>query len=198
MLLMLDQLLPLPILGALGAYLLAPVSTTISAQSTSACSIYRVAIATASDSGSVVVIDSTASGVPMFAFAATSDFARTPAEQGLPLSDSVMQALQAVNEHPEPLRGCLGRVSGVQPVSRDSLMAIFSGDHNGWTRFRARYRGVKRFVLVSRPLALPDSSVLVYVAYASDWLAGAGAILRLQRDSGGHWTRQAQAFLWVS
>jgi len=43
---------------------------------------------------------------------------------------------------------------------------------------------------------LADSVALIYVAYASDWLAGQGAILRLERDSADRWVRKAGAVLW--
>jgi len=195
---MLGQSFVVLTLVALGTVPFGPGLATPPSQSTVACTIYAAGIAFASDSSSVVVVDSTTTGVPMFAFNAYSSSPRTPAQQGLPLPDSMLQALQTANEHRESLRGCLATIAGVEPVSDDTLMAIFGRDHKGWTRFRTRYQSIKRFVLVSRPLTLPDSSVLLYVAYASDWLAGAGVILHLQRDAGGHWTRKAQALLWIS
>ena len=176
-----------------------PAATGHPMQSATACGIYAAAIAAArQDSTSVVVIDSTSAGVPGFAFMAYSGSPRTLAQQGLPLSDSVIQAFQAANEHREPFRACLETLIGVQPVSDDSIVSMFGRGHEGWTRFRARYQGVKRFLLVSRPLVLPDSSVLVYVAEASDWLAGVGQLFQLQRDADGQWMRKATAILWIS
>jgi len=167
-------------------------------QASASCAVYAAAIDAVTDSGPVVVIDSTGAGVPTFAFMAYSDSPRTPAQQGLPLSDSVFQALRTTNQHRESLRGCLAALQRVRPVRDDSLIALFGRDTKGWARFRAHYAGVRGFILVSQPLMLADSVALIYVAYASDWLAGQGAILRLERDSAGHWVRKAGAVLWNS
>ncbi len=138
-------------------------------------------------------------GTPMFAFLGASGYAKKPDEQGLPLSDSVRRALEAVNSRRESLRECVRSRSG-STVSLDSLVAIFAdtSDRGGWKQFRARYPEAKSFVLVSRPLLLTDSLALIYVARASDWLDGAGSIVALRRDATGRWVRKAQAFLWVS
>ena len=162
------------------------------------CAIYEAAIHAVNDSERLVVIDSTSDGVPMFAFMAVSGSPHTPAQQGLPLSDSLLQALHSANQSRESLTPCLVALRDVQPVSDDSLIALFGRDAKGWTRFRARYSGIRRFVLLSRPLMLSDSAALVYTASASDWLAGEGVVLRLERDSGGHWGRKASAVLWIS
>jgi len=167
-------------------------------QGSGRCAIYAAAIEAARDTALVVVIDSTSAGVPMFAFNAYSGVPRSPAEQGLPLTDSVFEAFQSLNHSRESLRACLAGLPGVRPVRDDSLIALFGRDHQGWTRFRARYSGARRFILVSQPLVLGDSAVLIYVAHASDWLSGAGEILRLEGDSAGHWVRKAGAVLWIS
>ncbi len=160
------------------------------------CSLFAAAVTVASDSQRTVVIDSTMLGTPMFAFLGASGYAKKPEEQGLALSDSVRHALEAVNSRRESLRECVRSRSG-STVSFDSLVAIFA-DTGGWKQFRARYPEAKSFVLVSRPLLLADSSALIYVARASDWLNGAGSIVAFRRDATGRWMRQAQAFLWVS
>jgi len=167
-------------------------------QASAPCALYAAAIDAVTDSGPVVVIDSTGAGVPSFAFMAYSGSPRTPAQQGLPISDSVFQALQTTNQHRASLLGCLAALQRVRPVPDDSLIALFGRDAKGWARFRAHYTGVRGFVLLSQPLMLADSVALIYVAYASDWLAGQGAILRLERDSAGRWVRKAGAVLWNS
>src|SRR3989442_15274408 len=106
-------------------------------QASAPCARYAVAIDAVTDSGPVVVIDSTGAGVPTFAFMAYSGSPRTPAPQGLPISDSVFQALQTTNQHRESLRGCPTPLQRVRPLPDDSLIPLFGRDAKGRTRFRA-------------------------------------------------------------
>ena len=164
----------------------------------SRCSIYQTAITTVAATESALVVDSTALGVPSFAFYAWTTFSRAERPQDLQVSDTQFQALIHLNEHRDLLTDCLSPLPKIQPVTSDSLMAIFQGHRDGWSRFHQRYSGARRFLLVSQPLHLNGSSVLIYVAYASDWLNGAGQILRLERDRAGHWVLKGTATLWVS
>ena len=175
----------------------APTPSSPTTQEPTDCGIYGAALEIVSDSSPVVVVDSTAVGIPMFAFNAVST-PRSLAEQGWSLPDSVLQSLQTLNRHRLSLGECFGGVFGVQVVSDSVLRSLFSGGHQGWARFRARYEPAKRFVLVSRPLTLSPTSVLVYVAYAADWLDGAGALVELERSADGHWVKKRVASLWVS
>jgi hypothetical protein len=160
--------------------------------------MYQTAIQLVSDSEPVALVDSTSAGVPMFAFMATST-PRSLAEQGMSLPDSLLKAFQVANEHRQALSACLHTLVGVQAISDSTLKGLFGGDDDkGWERFRSRYRPIRRFVLVSLPLTLSDSSVLVYAAYASDWLAGEGALVQLQRDASGRWFKKSMAVVWVS
>jgi len=162
------------------------------------CGLYEAAIREMSDTSPVLVIDSSAADVPWFAFNAISH-PRSLADQGMHLPDSVLQALKTANDHRQPLGGCLRSLSRVQPISDSTLQGVFAGhDHRGWDRFHQRYKGIKRFILVSVPMLLADSLALVYVAYASDWLNGEGVLLQLQRKADGHWIKKSSATVWIS
>jgi len=167
-------------------------------QTATECAIYAAAVAEAADSHAVVLLDSTSGAVPGFAFRGISEFGRSAAQQGLTLSDSLMDALEGVNKLRQPLGACLAAMGPVHLVSADSLAAFFQDRENGWRRFRARFPDARRFVLVSRPVMLGDTSAVLYVAYAADWLDGSGVMMRLARDSTGRWVRRAEALLWVS
>ena len=162
------------------------------------CGIYVAAIREMGDTNPLLVIDSTADGIPAFAFNAISH-PRSLAEQGMPLPDSVLQSLRAANHHRQPLHACLEDLAGIQPISDSTIKLLFPRrDHLGWGHFHERYPRVKRFILVSVPIFLADSLALVYVAYAADWLEGEGALLQLERSANGRWTKKAIAIVWMS
>ncbi|MCU0633829.1 MAG: hypothetical protein MUE41_03050 [Gemmatimonadaceae bacterium] len=163
------------------------------------CAIYTAAVAaTGEDSGTVVVLDSTFAGIPRFALRAYTNLPQDSAMRAELYPDSVRRALGNVNERRAPLAACFAASPRVRLVASDSLVAFFR-DGGGWTTFRARYPGARGFRAVSHPLVAADSaSAVVYVMRASDWLAGGGSVLRLERDASGRWVVRAEMRLWVS
>jgi hypothetical protein len=164
-----------------------------------ACDLYVAALqAVASDSGTVVVLDSTYAGIPRRVFHAYSGVARPPAAQGVDFPDSVRRAFAAVNTRRAPLAACLTAPARVELLASDSLAAMFRGG-DGWAAFRGRYPTARGFLAVSQPLVATDSqSAVVYVVTASGWLAGSGRLVRFERDRTRRWVRRAEAFLWMS
>ena len=165
--------------------------------STNRCAIYRAAMGVVAGSDSVVVVDSTVMAVPSFAFYALTTYSRDERAHQLQVSDSQVHALESLNEQREAISDCITN-GPIQPVTSASLFALFKDRKDGWARFHQHYLGARRFILVSRPLQLDSSSVLIYVAQASDWLNGEGQILLIQRDPAGQWYVKGKTTLWVS
>ena len=172
----------------------APIQDSVTAR----CSVYQTAVATAAESDKALVVDSTMMVVPSFAFSAMTTYSRSERAHELQVSDSQVQALLRVNQHREPIGDCLPSGQAIQPVNSDSVLALFKGHRDGWTRFHRRYVGASRFILVSQPLWLDSSTAFIYVAQASDWLNGAGQILLIERSHTGQWYVKDRTTLWVS
>lgn len=181
----------------LNAFLILTARAVPAQQRSERCAIYQAAIAEAADTERAIVVDSTTLRSPMFAFMGMVTFGRTNIDSLRPLPDSALKNLGSINEQREPLRDCVAPPAA--PVSIDSLRPLFAASNaEGWHRFHARYPGVTRFIMVSKPLALDDSTVIVYAAYAAGWRNGAGFILKLRRDASGRWVRRARALFWLA
>jgi hypothetical protein len=158
------------------------------------CPLLHAALeATGADPGTTLLLDSTAMGVPNFAFNAYAMVGRGDTALGRVM----MTALEGANKTRARIPSCLVDSLGWRTISDTTLLGIFAPAGPGWRGFRERYSATPRFAMVSVPAVSGDTAT-VYVALASDKLAGAGVIFRFVRDSMGTWVKQAEFVLWLA
>lgn len=74
----------------------------------------------------------------MFAFGGLATYPKAGRDQPFQVSDSLLNALLAVNQHRQPLSECPANRPALQAVNSDTLAILFQGHHDGWERFRQR------------------------------------------------------------
>lgn len=169
-------------------------ATLARVSSSQSCDLAIAALAVLhADSATTVLIDHTVIGIPLFAFDGYSRGWRGDSA----LARAAEPALQALNKTRVPLSDCFRSQRGWTVVPDSALVALFTASDDGWAAFRSRYKPLSQFALISQPLIAGDTATL-FVAVASGQLAGRGVILRLIRDAGGKWIKDAEVQLWIS
>ena len=173
------------------ALLLAGPGRAIAAQD---CSAYAIALeAVGAKATNALVVEQTTMGVPGFAFNAHSTFRRGDTV----LARVALPGLEAANSARAPVPHCLVDSVGWHTVSDSVLFSFFRPPGTRWVGFRAAFPNAPSFALMSQPVMAGDT-MTIYVAIASDALAGRGIIVRLVRDANGRWVKQAEVQLWIS
>ena len=144
-------------------------------------------------SDSTVLVDQTVMGVPSFAFRAFTGMRRGDTTL-IAQMDAPLRELNAIRV---PVPRCMADSLGWRTIADSTLLRMFRARDQRWPAFREAYPATPRFALVSRPIVTGDTAT-IYVAIASDEVAGKGMIIRLVRDASGRWIRQADVVLWVS
>lgn len=179
------------------------VAVPVRAQDTASCGVYRALLASvAPDTAKpFVVYDSVSLAQPTFAFHAYTGYRLPDSTSGVPITDSLWEAMRA--EHHEGSRdalpSCIDEGRRMVRVPYDSLWKLLRGEGGGWDRFYQVFPGAPGFWVLGEPLYLDEqhTRALVYVGNASHWLAGGGLIFYLKKESTG-WVVVAQGQTWVS
>ena len=177
--------------GAMMALLLVSPARSIIAQD---CSAFATALeAVGAKATNAVLVEQTTMGVPGFAFNAHSTFRRGDTA----MVRLALPALEAANSARAPVPHCLVDSLGWHTVSDSVLFSYFRPPGTRWVGFRAAFPSTPNFAIMSQPVVSADT-MTIYVAIASDALAGRGIVVRLVRDASGRWVKQAEAQLWLS
>jgi hypothetical protein len=98
--------------------------------------------------------------------------------------------------HPLPKKLRIG--VDYQLMSHKQMDEIFNSSEDAWTEFYKRYPGSPGIITFSRVGFNQDfSEALVYMARQSDYLAGTGSLIRLQKQN-GVWKIMEEIGLWIS
>jgi hypothetical protein len=130
---------------------------------------------------------------PAFAFAAYSSLRRGDTA----LARLAEPQLRAANATRMPVPKCLTDSAGWRTLNDSTLLSFFAADGKRWQGFRERFPQTPKFALLSQAIVSGDSAT-IYVAIASDNLAGRGVILLLGRDSEGVWVKRSELQIWIS
>jgi hypothetical protein len=172
--------------------LLAVVILTPLASNAQACQLFAAALEViGSKPDSTILIDQTVMGVPGFAFHAYTGMRR--GDTTLRQAETDLRALNATRT---PIPSCMVDSLGWRIIPDTVLIAFFAKDGGRWPAFRAAHPATPRFALISQPIIKGDTAV-IFVANASDNLAGQGVIVQLIREA-GRWIRRSSVLLWVS
>ncbi len=124
---------------------------------------------------------------------------QTEQPQGMPgLSEELWQDYLAQNDRSYPLSQ--GMEVGVEYVLLDAeeMSDIFSNYEDGWNEFYSRYPDSPGITTFSRVGFNPDrTEALVYMGTQFHYLAGAGNLVRLEKQN-GEWKIVDRMMLWIS
>jgi hypothetical protein len=83
-------------------------------------------------------------------------------------------------------------------ISADKISFFFSGEGDGWGRFYKAYPGAQGIMGLSRAgFAADMDQALVYVGNQSNYLAGAGYLLLMEKQDGS-WKIDQSLMVWIS
>jgi hypothetical protein len=124
---------------------------------------------------------------------------QTDMPQGLPgLSSELWESFLARNDKSYPLATDMQIGLEYQLMDADEMSDIFSNFEDGWDEFYSRYPdspGITSFSKVGFNAARTEA--LVYMGRQLHYLAGAGNLIRLEKQD-GLWKIRDQIMLWIS
>ncbi len=144
----------------------------------------------------LIVIEgsTTPPGSPLFSPSATAKIAR---RQWPELGDDILKDFQAKNEKPSVLERRFTLSVQYVLISQQELESLFAGG-SGWDEFYAKFPGSQGVLTLSRVgFNEAKDTAILYVGNQSHWLAGHGNVI-LMKKTGGRWTVQAKAMMWIS